>query len=310
MFILTPVPFVTLTTSCGLPCEHVLKITNELRHEMIHVQNWKIYATNYNDDSTDLGFELKKAQLHFKQYGEQMGVPVTDEMVCRAKRPSVDDNFPYLFDGTSLNDYNEAKFIETNNNCNTIREWHEREATLKKASVASVLTSSIAMESGEKSISINTTSFLTGSADCDNDLYDLTNNNKSIGEILNDMDTKLSGDVSPMKQKQLFEYETPTKQVNELLRFKDKHTFLSPTTKELQRSIEKAASSAKIIYNTNDLRVSRKNILQSVDHILNHELVMENPQAAAAMINEGVKQHGHGQEIDDKPSKHAIGFSN
>ena len=84
-----------------------------------------------------------------------------------------------------------------------------------------------------------------------------------------------------MKQKQLFEYETPTKQVNELLRFKDKHTFLSPTTKELQRSIEKAASSAKIIYNTNDLRVARKNIPQSVDHILNHELVLENPQAAA-----------------------------
>ena len=95
------------------------------------------------------------------------------------------------------------------------------------------------------------------------------------------MDTKFSGDDTPMKQKQLFEYETPTKQVNELLRFKDKHTFLSPTTKELQRSIEKAASSAKIIYNTNDLRAARKNILQSVDHILNHELVLENPQAAA-----------------------------
>jgi hypothetical protein len=73
---------VTLTTSCGLPCEHVLKITNELRHEMIHVQNWKIFASNYNDYSTDLGFELKKAQLHFKQYGEQMGVLITDEMGC------------------------------------------------------------------------------------------------------------------------------------------------------------------------------------------------------------------------------------
>jgi hypothetical protein len=96
---------------------------------MIHVQNWKIYASNYNDDSTDIGLELKKAQLHFKQYGEQMGVLVTDDMVCRAKRPSVDDYFPYLFDGTSLNDYNEAKFIERNNNCITIREWQEREAT-------------------------------------------------------------------------------------------------------------------------------------------------------------------------------------
>ena len=45
-----------------------------------------------------------------------------------------------------------------------------------------------------------------------------------------------------------------------------------------------SASSAKIIYNTNDLRVARKNILQSVDHILNHALVMENPQAAAFVL--------------------------
>ncbi len=110
-----------------------------------------------------------------------MEVPVTDEMVCRAKRPSVDDNFPYLFDGTSMNDYNEAKFIETNNNCITSREWHEREATLKKASVASVLTSSVAISSVENSISINTESFPTGSADCANDLYDLTNNNCQDG---------------------------------------------------------------------------------------------------------------------------------
>jgi hypothetical protein len=130
-----------------------------------------------------------------------MGVPVTDEMVCRANRPSVDDNFPYLFDGTSQTDYNEAKFVETNNNCITIREWHEREATLKKASVASVLTSSLPNNSVDNSISKNTASFLTGSADCDNDLYDLTNNNESISDILNGMDSKLPGNDTPMKQK-------------------------------------------------------------------------------------------------------------
>jgi hypothetical protein len=86
--------------SCRLPCEHVLRITNELRHEMIHVQNWKIYAFHYNDDTTELGMELKKAQLDYKQYGEHMGVPVTEDIVCRAKKPSVDDTFPYLFEGT------------------------------------------------------------------------------------------------------------------------------------------------------------------------------------------------------------------
>ena len=57
---------------------------------MIHVQNWKIYASHYNDDSTDLGSELKQAQLHYKQYGEEMGVTVTDEIISTAKRPSVD----------------------------------------------------------------------------------------------------------------------------------------------------------------------------------------------------------------------------
>jgi hypothetical protein len=45
-----------------------------------------------------------------------MGVPVTDEIVCWAKRPSVDDIFPYLFEGTSVHDYNQAQYIERNNN--------------------------------------------------------------------------------------------------------------------------------------------------------------------------------------------------
>jgi hypothetical protein len=110
---------------------------------MIHVQNWKICASHHNDDSTDLGVEFKKAELHYKQYGQQMGVPVTDEFFCRAKRPSVDDIFPYLFEGTSVHDYNQAQYIERNNNCITISEWQEREGTLKQAATASVPTISV-----------------------------------------------------------------------------------------------------------------------------------------------------------------------
>jgi hypothetical protein len=40
--------------------------------------------------------ELKNAQLDYKLSGEQMGVPITEDIVGRAKRPSVDDLFPYL----------------------------------------------------------------------------------------------------------------------------------------------------------------------------------------------------------------------
>ncbi len=70
---------------------------------------------------------------------------------------------------------------------------------------------------------------------------------------------------------------------NQAMNFLDSriHTFLSPTTKELQRSIKKAASSVKVIYNTNELKAACKNILQSVGHILSHDLVMENPHVAA-----------------------------
>jgi hypothetical protein len=226
---------------------------------MIHVQNWKIYASHYNDDSTDLGFELKQAQLHYKQYGEEMGVPVTDEIVSTAKRPSVDDIFPFLFEGTSIHDYNQAQFIERNKNCITIREWQESEVKYADSDF--------------------------GETCCVDDLFDNTDNNSAeiIGDLLNDIYTKENSgnDDTPMKKRQLFEYETPLKPSNDLLIFKNTQTFLSPTTKEFQRSIDKAASSAKVIYNRNELKAARKNILQSVDHILGHDLVQENPQAAA-----------------------------
>ena len=226
---------------------------------MIHVQNWKIYASHYNDDSTDLGFELKQAQLHYKQYGEEMGVPVTDEIVSTTKRQSVDDIFPFLFEGTSIHDYNQAQFIERNKNCITIREWQESEVKYADSDF--------------------------GETCCVDDLFDNTDNNSAeiIGDLLNDIYTKENSgnDDTPMKKRQLFEYETPLKPSNDLLIFKNTQTFLSPTTKEFQRSIDKAASSAKVIYNRNELKAARKNILQSVDHILGHDLVKENPQAAA-----------------------------
>ena len=223
---------------------------------MIHVQNWKIYASHYDDDSTELGFELKKEQLHYKQYGEQMGVPVTEDIVCSAQRPSVDDIFPYLFDGTTIEDYNQAKFIEQNNNCITVREWHERVVTDASARMPDT--------NNTNSDLVSPVKLLTGSAD---DFF----SDDILGEVEDD---------TTMGKKQLFEYETPSKRSNELLRFQNTQTFLSPTTKELQKSIEKAASSVKVVYNTHELKAARRNILQSVDHILSHELVMENSQAA------------------------------
>jgi len=167
-------------------------------------------------------------------------------------------NFPFLFEGTSIHNYNQAQFIERNNNCITIREWQEREVTYADSDFVETC--------------------------CVDDIFDNTDNNSDemIGDLMNDLYTKdNSWNNTPMKKKQRYEYETPSKPSNDLLIFKNTQTFLSPTTKSFQRSIEKAASSVKVIYNTNELKAARKNILQSVDHILGHDLVQENPQAAA-----------------------------
>jgi hypothetical protein len=37
-----------------------VKVTNELTLDMIKVQHWKIYASHYNDESPDIGFEFNK----------------------------------------------------------------------------------------------------------------------------------------------------------------------------------------------------------------------------------------------------------
>ncbi len=97
---------------------------------------------------------------------------------------------------------------------------------------------------------VSTFELQTGYADCADDLIQMTNNNaeETIGDVLNDIYRKDTMNNTPMKKKKLFEYETPSKPRNELHRFQNTHTFLSPTTKELQRSIEKAASSVKVIY--------------------------------------------------------------
>ena len=69
-------------------------------------------------------------------------------------------------------------------------------------------------------------------------------------------------------------------QMHNLLRFTDTHTFLSPSTKELHNSLEKAKQKSSIVYTSTNLRTVRKNVIESIDHILNHDLVLVNPKIA------------------------------
>ena len=102
------------TIRCGFPCSHVLRVTNELQLDMIKIQHWKIYAAHYNDDSSGIGMELKRIQLAYRHY-EGMGVPISGDLLSRSRKPNFDGVFPYLYDGTTKEDYNLALSVEMSN---------------------------------------------------------------------------------------------------------------------------------------------------------------------------------------------------
>jgi hypothetical protein len=77
----------SLFVRSGIPCSHVLKLTDDLCHSMLRIQNWKIYASHYNDNNCELGLEIKKAQMEYQRY-KDMGIPVTEELIIKANRPS------------------------------------------------------------------------------------------------------------------------------------------------------------------------------------------------------------------------------
>jgi hypothetical protein len=81
---------------------------------MIKIQHWKIYAAHYNNDSSGIGMELKRIQLAYRHY-EGMGVPISGDLLSRSRKPNFDGVFPYLYDGTSKEDYNLALSVETLN---------------------------------------------------------------------------------------------------------------------------------------------------------------------------------------------------
>jgi hypothetical protein len=56
---------------------------------MIKVQHWQIYAAHYNDESSGIGMELKRMQIAYQNY-EDMGGPISGEILSRSRKPSED----------------------------------------------------------------------------------------------------------------------------------------------------------------------------------------------------------------------------
>ncbi len=86
--------------------------------------------------------------------------------------------------------------------------------------------------------------------------------------------------LSTPKQAQLLPSESSKIVRTEINRYKDNSVFLSPITKKLYDSLEKASIKSQQLYTTKSLRETRNNIIQWIDHILNHDLVREDLLAA------------------------------
>jgi hypothetical protein len=83
----------------------------------------------------------------------------------------------------------------------------------------------------------------------------------------------------PQKPKTKLLFETPDT-LQSLRWFKDTDLFLSPATQKFHDSIENATKLSEVVYNTWKLKEVQKNIIDSINHILNHNLVCEHPAAA------------------------------
>ncbi len=86
--------------------------------------------------------------------------------------------------------------------------------------------------------------------------------------------------LSTPKLTQLFPSESSKIVRTEINRYKDNSLYLSSTTKNLHDSLENASIKSQPLYTTNSLRETRKKIILLIDHILNHDLVREDPLAA------------------------------
>jgi hypothetical protein len=94
-------------------------------------------------------------------------------------------------------------------------------------------------------------------------------------------------------------FETPDPLQQSLSQFKDTGLFLSPATQKFHDSIEKATKLSEVVYNSRKLKEVQNNIIESIDHILNHDIVCKNPAAAnfVGMVERNM------QEIEEEVNK-------
>ena len=70
---------------CGIPCSHILRITDKIEDNMVKIQHWKVYATHFGEDS-ELSRKIMDARS-LQQCNEGNGVPITNTLLSRCLTP-------------------------------------------------------------------------------------------------------------------------------------------------------------------------------------------------------------------------------
>ena len=169
---------------------------------MIEVQHWKLYSSHYNDDDTGIGFELKKNPMEYQHY-DGMGVPITWKILQQSRKPRDYDDYPYLYEGTTEEDYRFALAVEERQCCATYSEMSTFKDHTQDYPNKEMLTSEFRPDDTDDANSENL--------------------------------------LSTPKRTQLFPSESSKIVRTEINRYKDNSLYLSPTTNKLHDSLEKAS---------------------------------------------------------------------
>ncbi len=71
---------------CGIPCSHILKITNQVEATMIKIQHWKVFHVHFGLEESKISSQLMKG-ISIQLIDEDMGVPISEESLIKANSP-------------------------------------------------------------------------------------------------------------------------------------------------------------------------------------------------------------------------------
>jgi hypothetical protein len=71
---------------CGIPCAHVLKITDEVEATMIKIQHWKVFHVHVGLEESKISSQLMQG-ISIQLIDEDMGVPISEDSLIKANSP-------------------------------------------------------------------------------------------------------------------------------------------------------------------------------------------------------------------------------